>query len=77
MLFMSGDGIEQAFLYKYIVESGFSVEQSSWAFTVYGITLIVASWLAGVLTDLWSAKKTMFQTKGEKLNKGNRNYWKV
>ncbi|WP_035349361.1 MFS transporter [Heyndrickxia ginsengihumi] len=59
LLFMSGDGVEQAFLSKYIVQLGFSVEQSSFVFTIYGITLTVASWLAGTLTDLWGAKKTM------------------
>ncbi|MDY0943206.1 MFS transporter [Priestia megaterium] len=59
LLFMSGDGIEQAFLSKYIVHLGFSVEQSSWVFTIYGITLTIASWLAGILTDFWGAKKTM------------------
>lgn len=59
LLFMSGDGIEQAFLSKYIVQLGFSIEQSAHIFTIYGISLAIASWLAAVLTEIWGPRKVM------------------
>ncbi|WP_218668041.1 MFS transporter [Terribacillus halophilus] len=59
LLFMTGDGIEQAFLSKYVVDIGFSANQSAIMFSAYGIVLTVASWLAGVLGEVIGPKKTM------------------
>src|SRR3954470_12945308 len=58
-IFMIGDGIEQAFLSKYLVELGFSVSQAALVFSVYGITLAIASWLAGVLSEIFGPRRVM------------------
>ncbi|MFE4708244.1 MFS transporter [Peribacillus simplex] len=57
--FMTGDGIEQAFLSKYIVDLGFSTQQASLVFSVYGLTVAIASWLSGVLAELVGPRRTM------------------
>ncbi|MEQ6357583.1 MFS transporter [Lysinibacillus sp. M3] len=57
--FMTGDGIEQAFLSKYIVDLGFSTQQASLVFTVYGLTVAIASWLSGVLAEIVGPRRTM------------------
>lgn len=56
-IFMTGDGIEQAFLSKNIVDIGFSGGQASLVFTVYGVMVVVGSWLAAVLSDVYGPKK--------------------
>ncbi|WP_398573859.1 MFS transporter [Staphylococcus kloosii] len=58
-IFMTGDGIEQAFLSKNIVDIGFSHSQASMVFTVYGVMVVVGSWLAAVLSDVYGPKKVM------------------
>ncbi|WP_449432479.1 MFS transporter [Pseudomonas putida] len=59
-LFMTGDGIEQAFLSRYVVDIGFSAEQASLLFVVYGFAVAIASWLSGVLAEVWHPKRLMF-----------------
>jgi polyol permease family len=56
---MTGDGIEQAFLSKYVVNLGFSASDSALIFTVYGATAAVASWLSGVLADVFTPRRIM------------------
>ena len=56
---MTGDGIEQAFLSKYIVDLGFSPSQASLVFTVYGATAAFSSLASGVLSEMFSPKKVM------------------
>ncbi|MBT9332623.1 MFS transporter [Paracidobacterium acidisoli] len=56
---MTGDGIEQAFLSKYLVTIGFSGRDASLVFTVYGGMAALASWVSGVLADVISPKKVM------------------
>ncbi|UXV37690.1 MFS transporter [Staphylococcus simulans] len=58
-IFMTGDGIEQAFLSKYIVDIGFSKSQASLVFAVYGVMVVVGSWLAAVLSDVYGPRKVM------------------
>ncbi|UQW81909.1 MFS transporter [Staphylococcus edaphicus] len=58
-IFMTGDGIEQAFLSKNIVDLGFSSSQASLVFTVYGVMVVVGSWLAAVLADVYGPRKVM------------------
>lgn len=58
-IFMTGDGIEQAFLSKNIVDIGFSSGQASLVFTVYGVMVVVGSWLAAVLSDVYGPRKIM------------------
>lgn len=59
-LFMTGDGIEQAFLSRYVVDIGFSAEHASLLFVVYGLAVAIASWLSGVLSEVWHPKRLMF-----------------
>src|SRR5699024_4139813 len=59
LIFMMSDGIEQGWLSPYLVEGGMSVQQSSALFTVYGVTVAIASWFSGVLVEGFGAKKTM------------------
>ncbi|MFP5249983.1 MAG: MFS transporter, partial [Acidobacteriota bacterium] len=56
---MTGDGIEQAFLSKYLVSLGFSVRDAALVFTVYGGTAALSSWLSGVLADVFSPRRIM------------------
>jgi polyol permease family len=56
---MTGDGIEQAFLSKYVVNLGFSAGDSALLFTVYGATAALASWLSGVLADVFTPRRIM------------------
>ncbi|EAB7759962.1 MFS transporter [Salmonella enterica subsp. enterica] len=58
-IFMTGDGIELAFLSKYMVETGFKPDQAAIVFSVYGFTAAVSSWFSGVLAELYGAKKLM------------------
>ncbi|HFW3151249.1 TPA: MFS transporter, partial [Salmonella enterica subsp. enterica serovar Birkenhead] len=58
-IFMTGDGIELAFLSKYMVEIGFKPDQAAIVFSVYGFTAAVSSWFSGVLAELYGAKKLM------------------
>ncbi|MCM3655345.1 MFS transporter [Metabacillus litoralis] len=59
MIFMTGDGIEQAFLSKQIVEMGYTAGQSAMVFTVYGVTVAIGSWLAALFADIWGPRRTM------------------
>ena len=56
---MTGDGIEQAFLSKYLVNLGFSTNHAALVFTVYGATAALSSWLSGVLADVFTPRRVM------------------
>lgn len=58
-VFMTGDGIEQAFLSKYIQHIGFSASQASTVLTTYGLVVAIASWLSGVLAEVFSPRRLM------------------
>ncbi|GCE88706.1 ribitol transporter [Komagataeibacter diospyri] len=58
-LYMTGDGIEVAFLSKYVTGIGFSARQAGLLFTVYGATAAVASWLSGVLAEVYGPRRIM------------------
>lgn len=58
-LFMTGDGLEQNFLSKFIVNLGFPEHKVSLIFTAYGLTAAISSWLSGVLAETFGAKKIM------------------
>nr|BAK19156.1 facilitated transporter [Gluconobacter frateurii] len=58
-LYMTGDGIEVAFLAKYVTSLGFSASQAGLLFTVYGATAAVASWLSGVLAEVYGPRRIM------------------
>lgn len=58
-IFMTGDGVELAFLSKYIIDIGFNVSQSAMVFTVYAITAAIASWLSGGISEIYGPRKIM------------------
>ncbi|MGY2373549.1 MFS transporter [Pseudomonas sp. SDO524_S393] len=58
-LFMSGDGIELAFLSRYIVDLGFSPTRASFLFTVYGLLAALSSWSSGVLAETFGPRRIM------------------
>ncbi|MFC6644456.1 MFS transporter [Granulicella cerasi] len=56
---MTGDGIEQAFLSKYLVDLGFTKEHASLVFTVYGLAAAISAWLSGVLAEMFTPRRVM------------------
>ncbi|MFC3746608.1 MFS transporter [Paenibacillus sp. GCM10012306] len=58
-IFMTGDGIEQAFLSKQIVDMGFSSSQSALLFTLYGVAVAASSWLAALFAEIWGPRIVM------------------
>lgn len=58
-IFMTGDGIEVAFLSKYIVNIGFSPSQAAMVFTVYGAAAALSSWFSGVLGEIYGPRRIM------------------
>lgn len=59
LLFMTGDGIELGYLSKFLVDEGFTVTEASMVFTIYGITAALSAWLAGVLSEIFGARRVM------------------
>lgn len=60
LLFMIGDGVEAGYLAKYLVDRGIAGEDTvAIVFTVYGITVAIAAWLSGALSDLWGPRQVM------------------
>ncbi|MFE2943041.1 MFS transporter [Streptomyces sp. NPDC059255] len=58
--FMTGDGLEQAFLSDYLVtDAGFSTSQAGTLFTVYGLVVAVAAFASGVLADYFGPRRVM------------------
>ncbi|SDM70844.1 polyol permease family [Fictibacillus solisalsi] len=60
VIFMMGDGLEQGWLSPFLVDNGVTLQQSAAIFTVYGISLAIASWFSGVCLEAFGAKRTMF-----------------
>ncbi|PNZ30531.1 Ribitol/Xylitol/Arabitol transporter MFS superfamily [Staphylococcus petrasii] len=58
-IFMTGDGVEQAFLSKYIMSLGYSNAEAGNVLTVYGLIVAVASWMSGVMAEIFSPKRIM------------------
>lgn len=59
LIFMMGDGLEIAWLSPWLIDQGFTVQQNSLLFAVYGITIALSSWFSGVLVEALGPKKTM------------------
>jgi len=60
LLFMIGDGVEAGYLSKYLFDRGIASEpRIAIIFTVYGITVSIAAWLSGALSDLWGPRQVM------------------
>lgn len=59
LIFMMGDGVEQGWLSPYLLERGMTMQHSASLFTIYGVTIAVASWFSGVLAEGFGPRKTM------------------
>ena len=60
LFFMIGDGIEAGYLSKYLVDRNIATKDNVYLiFTVYGITVAIAAWLSGALSDLWGPRQVM------------------
>ena len=55
-IFMMGDGIEQTWLSKYLVENGMD---SARIFSIYGLMVALSAWLSGVIAETFGIKRTM------------------
>src|SRR5699024_3112398 len=59
LIFMMGDGLELAWISPYLVDQGLSVQQAAGLTTAYGVTIAIAAWFSGVLTEAIGPRKTM------------------
>ena len=59
MLFMVGDGIELSFLSNYLTDQGFGAGSIATLFSVYGLIVAIAAWLAGALAESWGPRRVM------------------
>jgi len=59
LLFIVGDGVEQAWISPYLIERGLTMSQSATLIAIYGIAVAVGSWLSGVLAEAIGPRKTM------------------
>jgi polyol permease family len=60
LLFMIGDGVEAGYLSKYLIDRGIATKDTAaLIFTAYGITVAIAAWLSGALSDLWGPRQVM------------------
>ncbi|KAA9028568.1 MFS transporter [Niallia endozanthoxylica] len=60
LIFMMGDGLEAGWISPFLVENGLTIQQSATIFTVYGISITIASWFSGVCLEIYGPKKSMF-----------------
>lgn len=59
VLFMIGDGIEQAWLVPYLVDQNMSATAASFLITIYGVTVTISAWLSGVFVQTLGPRKAM------------------
>ncbi|MWV46261.1 MFS transporter [Paenibacillus sp. HJL G12] len=59
MIFMIGNGVEVGWLSPYLEDNGLSIQQVSTLFGMYGFTVALSSWFAGVFFETIGAKRTM------------------
>lgn len=57
LIFMMGDGIEQTWLSKFLVENGLN---SAKIFSVYGLMVGISAWLSGVIAETFGVRRTMW-----------------
>ncbi|MXV43528.1 MFS transporter [Saccharibacter sp. 17.LH.SD] len=60
LLFMVGDGVEAGYLDTFETHHGHSQDFVNYLFLFYGITVMIAAWLSGPLSDLFGPKKVMW-----------------
>ncbi len=60
LLFMIGDGVEAGFIAPFIADHGAGSDvHASYVITVYGVTVMIASWLSGALSRVWGPRRVM------------------
>ncbi len=59
LLFMMGDGLEAGWMSPFLVENGLTIQQSATLFTVYGISITIASWLSGICLEIYGPRRSM------------------
>lgn len=59
LLFIVGDGVEQAWISPYLIERGLSMPQSATLIAIYGIAVAIGAWLSGVMAEALGPRKTM------------------
>jgi len=60
LIFMTGVGVESGYLSPYLVSTGISGREVALVFTLYGISVAIAAWLSGALSDLWGPRQVMW-----------------
>ncbi|GBR45168.1 MFS transporter [Neokomagataea thailandica] len=60
LLFMVGDGVEAGYLDTFMLHNGHSQSFVNELFTFYGVTVMIAAWFSGPLSDLMGPKKVMW-----------------
>src|SRR5690606_34997556 len=60
LIFMIGDGIESGFIAPFIADNGAGSDiRASYVVTLYGVAVMLASWLSGALSELWGPRRVM------------------
>jgi polyol permease family len=60
LLFMIGDGVESGFIAPFMADHGAGTDiRASYVITVYGVAVMLASWLSGALSELWGPRRVM------------------
>lgn len=61
LLFMVGDGVETGFIAPYMADHGAGTDvRAGYVITVYGITVMLASWFSGALSEVWGPRRVMW-----------------
>lgn len=59
LLFIVGDGVEQAWISPYLIERGMTMPQSATLISIYGIAVALGAWFSGVFAEAWGPRVTM------------------
>jgi polyol permease family len=61
LLFMIGDGVESGFIAPYMADHGAGTDvRAGYVMTVYGVTVMLASWFSGALAEAWGPRRVMW-----------------
>ncbi|WP_314171421.1 MFS transporter [Streptomyces winkii] len=61
LLFMIGDGVESGYIAPYMADHGAGTDvRAGYVMTVYGVTVMLASWFSGALAEVWGPRRVMW-----------------